>query len=427
MLATTCHFVYDIAYFRADIDKRNYTNSHMPRKSGIKALSQGNTDDSARPTQSQYESTIADLLQQFAIENSKRSQVDARNVDLESRYALACNDREDINEHIRRTIAAVAGKPAKLLQKCEFIRSDRLAMRDDFERRLSEGKKRFDRTQTMLKAVIKTRNERLHSLSDVQCEKDSLLAKFERDGEQLRRLQLDNGEEINDLNVANVIKNLNSKREIQTKITALMVELDQFASPRYAQVSIRLNIALNMEMDRMLITRQRLTEEHSQLMSAQRKQYIIDKTHACELDLISKLGSSRQQIVTGLTEKRDQMQEELCEKLSFQTVSRSVCVRSPAIVQAELEKKLVTLERLIPKYRKNNLENRQLISRSSATILNLEDTLSELRQNLLDEKGPDNVTETQMLLKELADKLLYQTAKIRDNYSSTTVDLSGLT
>uniref|UniRef100_A0A1B0CTS3 Cilia- and flagella-associated protein 157 n=1 Tax=Lutzomyia longipalpis TaxID=7200 RepID=A0A1B0CTS3_LUTLO len=217
-----------------------------------------------------YELTIQDLNNKLARLRSHNAKVEEQIEDLEAKMKQLQEDKSDITAYLNRTLVEKVDVIRELEEKLIELNNVREAEGREAQNKLKEWDLKFKAMYDQLTSEIKLLTGKLNSLEEFRIQRDEILAKFDAQEAQLRDQQRKHEDKLYDMERNNVIGKDRLKKEVESRLLQLSNEFTKSTHLRVAahtQRLVRENIALTNELDRILVTHERLQEEKRKMLT----------------------------------------------------------------------------------------------------------------------------------------------------------------
>ncbi|GAB0092723.1 Cilia- and flagella-associated protein 157 [Sergentomyia squamirostris] len=217
-----------------------------------------------------YELTIADLNNKLARLRSHNAKVEEQIEDLEVKMKQLQEDKSDITAYLNRTLIEKVDVIRELEEKLIELNNVREAEGCEAQNKLRDWDAKYKAMYDQLTSEIKLLTGKLNSLEEFRIQRDEILAKFDAQEAQLREQQRKHEDKLYEMERNNVIGKDRLKKEVESRLLQLSNEFTKSTHLRVAahtQRLVRENIALTNELDRILVTHERLQEEKRKLLA----------------------------------------------------------------------------------------------------------------------------------------------------------------
>lgn len=216
-----------------------------------------------------YELTIQDLNNKLARLRSHNAKVEEQIEDLEAKMKQLQEDKSDITAYLNRTLIEKVDVIRELEEKLIELNNVREAEGREAQNKLKEWDSKYKAMYDQLTSEIKLLTGKLNSLEEFRIQRDEILAKFDAQEAQLRDQQRKHEDKLYEMERNNVIGKDRLKKEVESRLLQLSNEFTKSTHLRVAahtQRLVRENIALTNELDRILVTHERLQEEKRRML-----------------------------------------------------------------------------------------------------------------------------------------------------------------
>ncbi|XP_059609808.1 cilia- and flagella-associated protein 157 [Phlebotomus argentipes] len=217
-----------------------------------------------------YELTIQDLNNKLARLRTHNAKVEEQIEDLEAKMKQLQEDKSDITAYLNRTLLEKVDVIRELEEKLIELNNVREEEGREAQNRLKEWDSKYKAMYDQLTSEIKLLTGKLNSLEEFRIQRDEILAKFDAQEAQLRDQQRRHEDKLYEMERNNVIGKDRLKKEVESRLLQLSNEFTKSTHLRVAahtQRLVRENIALTNELDKILVTHERLQEEKRKMLA----------------------------------------------------------------------------------------------------------------------------------------------------------------
>lgn len=236
-----------------------------------------------------FEITINDLNNKLAHLRTHNAKLEQRNEELESEMAQLSEDRADVTAFLNRSLHTQAGSLKDLEEKLSELSKVRQEETENFQSIIKGWEVKYKAMNDQLSSEIKLLNGKLNSLEEFRIQKDELMTKFDQQEQDLKDQNHRHKVTIYELERKQIIDKDRLKKEVENKLIQLSNEFRKSNEIRIAshvQRLVRENIALNNELDCLLVTHRRMeTERQTMLERYKETQSLLKALKAENFDL----------------------------------------------------------------------------------------------------------------------------------------------
>lgn len=396
-----------------------------------------------------YELTITDLNQKLARLRSHLVTLDENNVTLKEQLKAVTEERTDVAAHLEKTLAERTDTITELEERLIEITKVRNKEKAEAAEHIKDLENKYKAMHDQLTSEIKLLNGKLNSLDEFRIQRDVLMAKFDDQEAEAKEKERLHQELIYSMEQKAVVEKDALKKEVEAKLLQVSEDFTRSSEIRnagYTRRLIRENIALQKEIDSLVLSQIRMQHDFNETMakqkemseqfaaleqlknelirSAQNKIKIIEKL----TDNYEKLKAKHVQLIKyrGLYEnlaKRD-----VCERFTVNDMSKKLTIMGQRIEGLKLDKnRLVSLHE---QYEQEILRLRGVIQQIKNTVqiaitaIDEGRRLESQRSTIHDEVQADELAlrklQRQDLLNELLDIISKQVNDLPDAASIAT-------
>lgn len=232
-----------------------------------------------------YEVTITDLNTKLAHLRAHNAKLEQRNEELEAEMAQLTEDRADVTAFLNRSLHSQASSIKDLEEKLSELSKVRQEETEHFQGIIKSWEQKYKAMNDQLSSEIKLLNGKLNSLEEFRIQKDELMAKYDQQESDAKEQQHRHKTVLYEMERKQIIDKDRLKKEVEGKLIQLSNEFRKSNEVRIAthvQRLVRENIALNNELDRLLVTHRRMEKEMQAILTRQAANRTMSRTILAE-------------------------------------------------------------------------------------------------------------------------------------------------
>lgn len=357
-----------------------------------------------------YEITINDLNAKLSNLRKRNAELEEKNVELETQMLQLDEDRADIIAFLNRTVNTQKSEIKDLEEKLSELAKVRAEETEKFQDIIKDWESKFKAMHEQLSSEIKLLAGKLNYLEEFRLQHDDLMAKFDEQDRNLKEQEQRHKDTLYELEHKQIAEKVLLKTQLESRLLELSNEFTQANQVRTAahvQRLTRENIALSNEINRLLYTVERVTNDNEKVKNQNKEQRRLGASILEENACLVDAGEKHLKIIARLTKE--------CEKLKAQVmkVDESGKLRKMAELREtvsrkemnEFRSKLETLQVMLTEKQKdcqshheNEIKHRHEIGRLLSILKQLKKKLGSALRN--DDIVPFEI-QRQQLLEEL--------------------------
>lgn len=215
-----------------------------------------------------YELTINDLNNKLSHLRSHNAKLEERNVELETTLVQLEEDRSDITAYLNRTLNTQANHIEDFEEKLTQLAKVRAEETERFQGKIQDWESKYKTMHEQLTSEIKLLTGKLNSLEEFRIQKDELMAKFDQQETDLKEQNQRHKETLYELERKQILDKDRLKNEVENRLLQLSNEFaksNEIRISAHVQRMVRENIALNNELDRLVVTTERLMVDNKRI------------------------------------------------------------------------------------------------------------------------------------------------------------------
>lgn len=299
-----------------------------------------------------YELTIADLNNKLIRLRSHNTKIEEQNEELDTKIKEMEEDKADITAYLNRTLNEKLENISDLEDKLTELHKVREDENFEAFNKLKDGEIKYKAMSDELNSEIKLLNGKVNSLEEFRIQRDELMAKFDRQEMELKDERRRHKEVFSEMEQKAIYDRNRLRKEVERKLLELSDEFNKTRELRVAahtQRLVRENIALNNQMDKMILTQLRLKQEHEEMIKSEIERKQLKLSESADNNRLIKTCKSQVKIIEGLTEKFEKIKTRDIESRETK-VLQNVAFEQMKTAQrdaGEMRKKVKTLEQYI--------------------------------------------------------------------------------
>lgn len=259
-----------------------------------------------------YELTITDLNNKLSYLRSHDAKLEERNAELEASMAQLQEDRSDITAYLSRTVDTQANHIKNFEEKLTQLAKVRAEEMERFQRKIQDWEGKFKTMQEQLTSEIKLLTGKLNSLEEFRIQKDELMAKFDQQENELKEQNQRHKDIIYELEQKQILDKDRLKNEVENRLLQLSNEFaksNEIRISAHVQRMVRENIVLNNELDRLVVTTDRLMVDNKRITEQNSEQRMYTQCVLEENARLVDVCQKRLRIIEKLTAECERMKE----------------------------------------------------------------------------------------------------------------------
>lgn len=220
-----------------------------------------------------YEFQLADCNRKVARLRTAVDEYEQRNEELQKSYDKLDEDRADIIAYLKKTLNVKTEENTELKEKVKGLEELREIETAQFKETVTELEKNFTTMKDQLTSENKLLAGKLNTLEEFRAIRDDLMKKFERQEKSFEEQEMKYKRMLYEAEKKFVIGKDKLKREMEGKLLQLAQEFQDASELRIAASThrvIRENIALNNQLDSLLMTQAKVADQNEKFREDER-------------------------------------------------------------------------------------------------------------------------------------------------------------
>ncbi|XP_022827862.1 cilia- and flagella-associated protein 157 [Spodoptera litura] len=220
-----------------------------------------------------YELQLADCNRKLARLRQSIDEYEIRNEELQKAYDKLDEDRADIIAYLKNTLNVKTEENTELKEKVKGLEELREIETEQFKETVAELKKNFTTMKDQLTSENKLLAGKLNTLEEFRAIRDDLMRKFENQDRAFEEQEMKYKRMLYDAEKKFVIGKDKLKKEMEERLLHLAQEFQDASELRIAASThrvIRENIALNNQLDSLLMTQAKVAEQNEKFREDER-------------------------------------------------------------------------------------------------------------------------------------------------------------
>ncbi|XP_018332223.1 cilia- and flagella-associated protein 157 [Agrilus planipennis] len=212
-----------------------------------------------------YELTITDLNRKLARLRTQAQELEEKNEELLQQLQKSKEDGDDIIIYLKRMLQEKNDEIAELRESYQGLEETHVKETKEFLQKIADMEEEYKEMHEMLNSEIKLLEGKLNALEEFRIQRDELMKKYEKQERDMEEQELRHKRELYEVERKFIVSKNLLMREMEERLRKLSTEFQNTTETRIAATThrmIRENIAINNELDVMLETHQRLTDEN---------------------------------------------------------------------------------------------------------------------------------------------------------------------
>lgn len=260
-----------------------------------------------------YELTINDLNNKLSHLRSHNAKLEERNAELETTMVQLEEDRSDITAYLNRTLNTQANNIKDFEEKLTQLAKVRAGETERFQRKIQDWESKYKTMHEQLTSEIKLLTGKLNSLEEFRIQKDELMAKFDQQETDLKEQNQRHKETLYELERKQILDKDRLKNEVENRLLQLSNEFaksNEIRISAHVQRMVRENIALNNELDRLVVTTERLMADNKRICDQNSEQRLYTQCVLEENARLVDVCQKRLRIIEKLTTECERIKEQ---------------------------------------------------------------------------------------------------------------------
>ncbi|KAJ8716852.1 hypothetical protein PYW07_003479 [Mythimna separata] len=288
-----------------------------------------------------------------------------RNEELQKAYDKLDEDRADIIAYLKKTLTVKSDENAELKEKVKGLEELREIETAEFKETVNELERNFTRMKDQLSSENKLLAGKLNTLEEFRAIKEDLMKKFEKQERAYQEQEMYYRRIIYDTEKKFIIGKDKLKKEMEERLLQLAQQFQDGSELRIAASThrvIRENIALNNQLDSLLMTQVKVAEQNEKFREDERAARCAKEVAEEERDKAMNKSIVQLKVIDQLTVALENLQKQ----------------------KALNEKKQFDVERHKMKMQKLKKDNESLILQVRILEQNLHATLGEQNKSVVE-------------------------------------------
>ncbi|XP_034238863.1 cilia- and flagella-associated protein 157 [Thrips palmi] len=271
-----------------------------------------------------YELQITDLNRKLARLRSQCAELELSNTDISSQRNKLEEDRADVISFLNRTLSEKEDDILELKERLEGLQQTRDMETKAFREKVEQMEQEFKAMQLQLTSEVKLLAGKLNALDEFRVQRDDLMAKFVTQEKQMEEQTQNHARELYEVERKFIVGKDSLKKEMETRLLQLSTEFQEATESRIASTThrvIRENIAINNELDLMLVSTKELTEENSRMREKDREMKLTVELHEKEKKMALNRSEMQSKLIDRLSVEHAKLSTRVKELTHYQSLS----------------------------------------------------------------------------------------------------------
>lgn len=247
---------------------------------------------------------------------------EVRNEELQKAYDKLDEDRADIIAYLKKTLNSKNEENIELKDKVKGLEETREIETKEFKETVAELEKNFTIMKDQLTSENKLMAGKLNTLEEFRAIRDDLMRKFEKQEQDFKDQEMKYKRVIYDAEKKFIVSKDKLKKEMEARLLQLAQDFQDATELRIAASThrvIRENIAINNELDSILATQAKLSEQNEKYKENERAARIAKELADEERDKAINKNVVQLKVIDQLTTAFQTMKKEkaLFEKKNY--------------------------------------------------------------------------------------------------------------
>ncbi|XP_044259177.1 cilia- and flagella-associated protein 157 [Tribolium madens] len=282
-----------------------------------------------------YELTITDLNRKLARLRSLTTELEEKNEELQTNLSKLDEDRNDIIIYLKRMLQERSDEIAELQERLRALEETRQDETEKYETKIADLEAEYKQMHEQLTSEIKLLEGKLNSLEEFRIQRDELMKKFEDQETAMEEQEKRHKNELYDIERKFIIGKDKLKKDMEARLLQLSSEFQEATELRIAATThrvIRENIAINNELDAMLITHQKLYSENATMKDRDRTLRQETELHEAEKNKALSKVRVQLKLIERLTTEHEDMKQKL---MKYQSVEQEMHETSEQLLKTQ--------------------------------------------------------------------------------------------
>lgn len=293
-----------------------------------------------------FEITINDLNTKLSNLRKRNAELEEKNVELETQLLQLDEDRADIIAFLNRTVCTQTSEIKGLEEKLSELAKVRAEEIEKYQNIIKDWETKFKVMHENLSSEIKLLAGKLNYLEEFRLQHDDLMAKFDEQDRNLKEQEQRHKDTLYELEHKQIAEKVLLKNQLEGRLLELSNEFTQanrIRTAAHVQRMTRENITLNNEIDRLLLTVERVNKENKKLKHQHREQRQKEGTILEENGYLIEAGEKYLKIIARLTSECERLKEET-NRIDESSKLRKIAEIRETVSKKELNESKLKLE-----------------------------------------------------------------------------------
>ncbi|CAB3255037.1 unnamed protein product [Arctia plantaginis] len=380
------------------------------------------------------EQQVAECNRKIARLRSALDEYETRNEELQSAYEKLDEDRADIIAYLKKVLNVKNEENCELKEKVKGLEEIRDIESAQFHEKVDELEKNFTIMKDQLTSENKLLAGKLNTLEEFRAIRDDLMKKFEKQEKDFEDQEMKYKRIIYDAEKKFVIGKDKLKKEMEARLLQLAQDFQDATELRVAASThrvIRENIAISNELNTILSTQQKISDQNEMYKESTRSAIITKQLAEEERDKAINKNIVQRKVIDKLTSAFEsiKVEKQIFEKKSYDFESLQAKIQNLTKENENLTLRIRILEQNL--HVKLTDQNKAVVNASNITKERdkyrdiLQEAAIAIQAALkLDQwaqtKHEERVTDRQLLLSNLL-QIVSQFREIRESESMNTL------
>jgi len=287
------------------------------KKGGKKKAEPEETDTVTEVEKELFQIQINDLQQKVERMKTRCLELEMSNEEYQKKYEQLDEDRADIVAYLKKLLQEREGDITELRERLAGVQKTLEQERVIYKEKNENLEHEFKVMHEQLTSEIKLLTGKLNALEEFRIQRDDLMKKFKIQEQQIAEQELRHKQTLYEVERKFITGKDKLKKEMDARLLKLSMDFQDATHVRIAATThrtIRENIAINNELEKMLETQQNLRKENEMMKKRDRELKLEVQLREEERDIVLAKNMAQHELISHMSAEYDDMERNI-EKL----------------------------------------------------------------------------------------------------------------
>lgn len=361
------------------------------KKGGKKKAEPEETDTVTEVEKELFQIQINDLQQKVERMKTRCLELEMSNEEYQKKYEQLDEDRADIVAYLKKLLQEREGDITELRERLAGVQKTLQQERVMYKEKIENLEHEFKVMHEQLTSEIKLLTGKLNALEEFRIQRDDLMKKFKIQEQQIAEQELRHKQTLYEVERKFITGKDKLKKEIDARLLKLSMDFQDATHVRIAATThrtIRENIAINNELEKMLETQRNLRKENEMMKKRDKELKLEVQLREEERDIVLAKNMAQSELISHMSAEYDdvernieklknsaQLAVELRQEVEETRKLLDKAVKQTAIIEEKMQATEYERNRSVSKLLESNVQTYNLQKTLHATVQPVKEAL----------------------------------------------------